>query len=250
MWWGGVGMFDTLVVIPARRGSSFRQKNVLECAGRPLVEWTMEAASGLANVADVIISTDDFYVGESAKKFGFRVLDRPASLADDRATLDEVLYHIFLNSPDHYRHFILLPPTSPLRTGAHVRDAFYLYGSRCADGLISVREERRSIWKRHDIYARPIIERKRNRQLETPVFVANGSIFIVSRKVLARTHRKVGGRMILFVMSERDSLDVHDAQDLDLANYYLSQNPSTKGTPKCLNDESLLRDPPDTSGTL
>ncbi|QOJ00417.1 MAG: acylneuraminate cytidylyltransferase family protein [Phycisphaeraceae bacterium] len=88
-----------LAVILARAGSKgVPGKNKANLAGRPCIAWTIDAAR--ASVAGrsgrVIVSTDDAGVAAVAASMGVGVIDRPAALADDRATVDDAARHAVL----------------------------------------------------------------------------------------------------------------------------------------------------------
>ncbi len=83
-----------LAIILARAGSKgVPGKNSASVAGRPCVEWTIEAALGASRVARVAVSTDDPAVQEIARKLGAEIVDRPHPLAADHAPVDDALRH-------------------------------------------------------------------------------------------------------------------------------------------------------------
>lgn len=84
----------TLAVVLARGGSKgLPRKNVLPVAGRPMVAWTLEHALRSARVSAVVLSTDDAEAATVARGLGVEVIDRPAELAHDTATVDSAARH-------------------------------------------------------------------------------------------------------------------------------------------------------------
>jgi 3-deoxy-manno-octulosonate cytidylyltransferase (CMP-KDO synthetase) len=62
------------IVIPARLGSTRLPRKVLRLlAGKPLVQWTWEAACRVAGPASVVIATDDAEVLAACRAFGAEV---------------------------------------------------------------------------------------------------------------------------------------------------------------------------------
>lgn len=62
---------DTLVVIPARYGSSrLPGKALLEISGRPMVQWVYDAARRVAIVDRVVVATDDERIVAAVERFG------------------------------------------------------------------------------------------------------------------------------------------------------------------------------------
>lgn len=124
---------DILVIIPARGGSKgVPGKNIKPLCGRPLIHYTIDAARAIAPDADIYLSTDSDEIAASAREAGLEVpFMRPAELAADNAGTYPVLIHAL----DHYRScrgtdpdiVVLMQPTSPFRTGTHLREALDLY---------------------------------------------------------------------------------------------------------------------------
>lgn len=122
----------TYAIIPARKGSKrLPRKNMLPLAGKPLVQWTIDAALDSREVDRVVVSTDWGVVGRVATDLGADVLARPAWLAGDKASSEAVIFHAIacMSQIDHQLHptpsdrILLLQPTSPTRSGADI-DAF------------------------------------------------------------------------------------------------------------------------------
>ncbi len=224
----GIFYFNTLmensflIVIPTRKNSSFKNKNLYPLSGIPLLIYTLETASDCVKapgIIDVVVTTDDHYAKAHAKENKFMVNNRPGNLATNHATLDRVMCYIAETYP-MYENYVCLQPTSPLRTATHVLEAMKQMLADRADSLLSVIPEHKSIWKEDALYARPIVERKKNRQDEDPVYIANGAIFITKKEIFKSHKRRVGGRVSLYKMSARDSIDVHDKADIKLAEYF------------------------------
>ncbi len=209
---------STLIVIPARKGSSFRGKNLYPLAGKPLIHHTFKAAHRIAN-SEVIVTTDDHYVKAEAEAYGYAVDDRPQELANSEATLNQVLYYIA--QKHNYALYCLLPPTSPLRTRQHVVRALDLMKETRADSVVGATEERRTIWREEGTFYKPLVEIKQNRQDVVPAYVTNGSLFLVKREIVMKYKSKFGGRVAILPMNSSESVDIHDQEDIELAEYYL-----------------------------
>lgn len=87
---------NTIAIVLARGGSKgLPGKNSAMVAGKPCVLWTLEAAMDSACVSRVVVSTDDEQVAKIAEDFGCGVIDRPADLAHDTATIDDAARHAY-----------------------------------------------------------------------------------------------------------------------------------------------------------
>jgi CMP-N-acetylneuraminic acid synthetase len=103
-----------LGLIPARGGSKrLPRKNLSLLAGRPLLQWTLDAARQSQRLERIIVSTEDAEIRDFCERQCVEVLRRPPELATDGATTAAVLQHaVEVLSPTVV---VLLQPTSPIR---------------------------------------------------------------------------------------------------------------------------------------
>lgn len=103
-----------LGLIPARGGSRrVPRKNLRPLAGKPLLQWTLEAAGESKLLDRFVVSTEDAEIGDFTAAWGAEILGRPHELATDGATTAAVLQDAVQRlSPDIV---VLLQPTSPIR---------------------------------------------------------------------------------------------------------------------------------------
>ncbi len=105
----------TLGLIPARGGSKgVPGKNIKEINGKPLIAWTIESAKKATKLDKIVVSTDSDDIAGVARKWGAEVLIRPAELATDTASTQDVMVHALQNYPADI--LVLLQPTSPYRS--------------------------------------------------------------------------------------------------------------------------------------
>lgn len=127
-----------LAIIPARGGSKrLPRKNVLPLAGKPLINWSIEAGLNSQYIDKVLVSSDDDEVLSIAQQAGAEIIQRPAELAQDGSTSFDAIKHAIDNT-EAYDYIVLLQPTSPLRTSQHIDEAIQLLEHKNADAVISV----------------------------------------------------------------------------------------------------------------
>lgn len=84
-----------IAIIPARGGSKrLPRKNVLPVNGLPMLAYPVQCAKKSAVFDRVLVSTEDPEIKEVAEKFGAEVVNRPADIADDRASVVQVCQHV------------------------------------------------------------------------------------------------------------------------------------------------------------
>ena len=211
---------DVLGLIPARGGSKgIPRKNLVQVGGKPLLAWTVEAARGASELTRVVVSTDDDEIADAA---GVDVLRRSAELAADATPMLDVVRHAVSElSPDVV---VLLQPTSPLRRAEHVDAAVRLLLESGADAVVSVVAvpHRYSPEALMDVVDGRVVARgsARTRQEKELVYARNGPA-VLTRRVDRIGDDLYGGDVRPFVMDARDSLDVDDAFDFELADLLL-----------------------------
>ena len=128
-----------LGLIPARAGSErLKGKNTRPFAGRPLIDWTLDAALGSGLLDAVAVTTDDPAVAALASARGVAVIDRPVELAGSDALIHDAIAHALGVVGHDWDYLVLLQPTSPLRTAADIDGALTLCHARSAPAVVGV----------------------------------------------------------------------------------------------------------------
>ena len=217
----------TLAIIVARGGSKgLPHKNILPCAGRPLIAWSIDAARAAVTVDDVVVSTDDADIAEVARAAGVDVpWLRPAALATDEATVAEVVVHALSQQKAMPTGLVLLQATSPLRTGADV-DACVAALSTAPSCVSLCAVSEHPAWMMrlaHDGRLSPLLGELpsgRRQQLE-PLHVLNGAVYAARVDWFLRERRFIGAETTGYVMPVERSVDVDTALDLLLCDAIL-----------------------------
>lgn len=118
---------NCLAIITARGGSKrIPRKNIKNFCGRPIIEYSIEAALNAGIYDEVMVSTDDQEIAEIARNAGAKVpFMRSEKTSGDFATTADVLLEVF----DWYRdngyefsHASCIYPTAPFVTSEKLRD--------------------------------------------------------------------------------------------------------------------------------
>ena len=219
-----------LAVVPARGGSKgVPRKNLQELGGRPLIAWTIEAATCSRAVGRVVVTTDDEEIASESREYGAEVpFLRPAALAEDTTPSMDVIVHAldWLAENEGYApaSVVCLQPTSPFRPASDVDAAFDLFKTKRADAVVSVSEaEQHPAWmKTLDAEGRladlvESRERADRRQDLARVYALNGAIYLARRELLLAERTWYAGRTYGYVMPRERSLDIDTPWDLHLA---------------------------------
>jgi N-acylneuraminate cytidylyltransferase/CMP-N,N'-diacetyllegionaminic acid synthase len=219
-----------LGLIPARGGSKgVPRKNIRELAGIPLIAHSIQAARDATAIDSVVVSTDDGEIAEVAESHGARVpFMRPSELATDEAPTAPVITHALETLHDAgeaYDSFVLLQPTSPLRTATDIDEAYSLYNDSESDSVISVYPTYDTRWKRTPEDAKKLnyTDADKRRQDRDPEYVINGAIYITDVKQFFQTEETITGTTKMYEMTERESVDIDTPFDLWLAEQILTK---------------------------
>ena len=128
-----------VAVIPARGGSKrIKNKNLKNFKGKPLIQWTIETALNSKYIKKLIVSTDSHEIVKVSEKFGAIVpYMRPKNLALDNSPTIELVLDL-LNNDKSISEFLLLQPTSPLRTSDDIDAVIELKIKKNAPSVVSV----------------------------------------------------------------------------------------------------------------
>jgi CMP-N,N'-diacetyllegionaminic acid synthase len=204
-----------LGLIPARGGSKgIPLKNQKELLGKPLLQYTIEAALGSEMLDSVVFSSEDPSLIDLAKKMGAEVpFVRPGHLATDTASSIEVVEHALeaLSAMGrNYDAVCLLQVTNPFRTSQFIDKAILKFKEAGTDSLVSVLKVPHE-FNPHWVYE--VSEKdtlkvateedeviKRRQDLPT-AYYRDGSIYVTKSDVVTSQH-SLYGKEISYIESD------------------------------------------------
>lgn len=182
-----------LCVIPARGGSKrIPGKNLKVLAGKPLIQWTIDAVKQTGY--PWVVSSENKDIGSFARD---NWLFRPYCLAQDDTTTGAVLVHAAVDCSCDL--IVCLHPTSPIRNPDHIIQAVNMLWSSNAPALASVSCHKRC-------------------------YVHNASIYVLRRDFLLETKQHHSEQSIPFLMDKRHSIDIDDMTDWKIAEALINGN--------------------------
>jgi CMP-N,N'-diacetyllegionaminic acid synthase len=216
-----------LAIIPARAGSKeIPGKNTMECGGRPLIGWTVQACDQSQLLDWAVISTDIIDMPSMVPDILEAVMPvnvEPAGDISDDAQIEDRLDSI-IQSYDP-RIIVLLQPTSPVRTGKQIDEAIQQLERDGADSLLSVVPSHAFTWTMLDgeAIANYGYEHRPPRQHLAQRYEETGSIYVFTREHWDRTHNRLGGRISLYIMPEACRVQVDTIFDHWIAEQILQK---------------------------
>jgi CMP-N-acetylneuraminic acid synthetase len=219
-----------LAIIPARGGSKrLPRKNILPLLGKPLIQWTSDAALASKYIDTVMVSTDSKEIVEISESCGVSTpYLRSDVLSNDVATSIDVVLDVLENYENNNQLFdlvMLLQPTSPLRKCEDIDEAVELFIEKSAHAVVSVAEcDHSPLWSNtlpSDFNLSNFISNEvlNKRSQDLPVYYRlNGAIYIFDvEKIRKNSNYLSSPNTFGFVMSKNRSVDIDDEFDFYLA---------------------------------
>ena len=219
---------NILVVIPARGGSKgIPRKNLRLLNGKPLLYYSINTALNSKFDLDVYVSSEDEEILNTSLQFGAKVHKRDISIADDKSTLDPVIYTCYkyasqIENKD-YDYIITMQPTSPLlKTNSLDSAIAKSIENKEIETIIAAKDDTHLSWRKESDKFLPNYEKRLNRQYLTPTFTETGAFFITRKDIITPTNR-IGKNVELYILSNGEEIDIDTYEDWNLCEYHLKR---------------------------
>lgn len=232
---------NILGIIPARGGSKgIPGKNIRPLHGKPLIQYSIEAAQQSRLMDRLILTTDSPDIAEVGRSLGAEApFIRPPELAQDNTPMLPVIEHAVLYlEQGGWRAdiIILLQPTAPLRRAEHIQSAVKMLTELKCDSVVSVVQipEHYSpdfAYKVDGGLLKPFLEgggRATRRQDTRPAFSRDGTIYVFWRDTLMNKHNIYGEKCHPLILPNDQSCNLDTMEDWAGAERMISsqeQNP-------------------------
>jgi CMP-N-acetylneuraminic acid synthetase len=229
---------QVLFLLVGRGGSKgLPGKNLREIGGLSLVGYKAKAARQSRYCTRLIVSSDSAEIRAEAMRHGAEmVFERPAELATDTASSNDVILHamdwIETHEKRRYDAIMLLEPSSPFARPEHFDQAIELFVARKASLVVGMREtEVASVFVGtlgEDGSIGGIVEKMlrtpaQRRQDQPPEVTMNGALYLIGWEAM-RKHRKVyadPSASYGILMDRLHSIEIESAADLAYASYVI-----------------------------
>lgn len=229
-------------VVPARgKSKRVKNKNLRILCGKPLIAHSIESAIQSRLCNKVIVSTDSKKIARVAKAHGAEVIMRPAKLALDTSPIDDSIRHVIghLKRKENFIPdiVVLLQANVPVRKSGEIDDVLrMLTKNRNASSIATVysvdqRPEWAKVIDNKTKMIKPFMKPTNSyRKQDLPeLYLLDGAIVAVRTSVLLKAkgikkiHAYLGDKIISFVHDKKYAVEVDEAEDFWLAEYYLKK---------------------------
>src|SRR5262249_2081136 len=220
-----------LGLVPARGGSKgIPRKNIRPLAGKPLLQYTAEAALGAGRLSTVVLSTEDEEIADVGRTCGLRVpFLRPKDLAEDTTATLPVVQHAVRwleRNGESFDAVCLLQPTNPLRRAVDIDSCLDLLEQSDADAVISVLPvpaEHNPLWVYFEgadgtlRLSNGEVEPIPRRQELPNAFHRDGSVYATKTQVVMQKNSLYGDRVVGYLIDPVCSVNIDGPEDWDRA---------------------------------
>jgi CMP-N,N'-diacetyllegionaminic acid synthase len=213
-----------LAIVPARGGSKgIHNKNIRTLWGRPLLQWTLQAALDSKYIDLVVLSSDSELILSNSLP-GVMNLTRPASLATDSAQIEPTVEHVLDEVGGDYATVVLLQPTSPLRTAEHIDEALRLMWDTGSDSELSVVASHALLWQPDGTPLYDRTTRPTRQAMAHSISEENGAIYATSVRSFKSTGIRSGGKVALYHMEDYHRVQIDDPYEISLAEILMEEH--------------------------
>jgi len=212
------GAQRVVAFIPVRGGSkSIPLKNIKMIAGKPLVQWVVEAAVNATCIDEVFVATDSDEIRAVVEGFDcpdLTVVSRSAETATDSASTESALLEF--SERASFADVFLIQATSPLLRGSDLDAAWEKYQEGRYASLLSVVRQKRFFWEEREDGGVPLNyhpNSRPRRQDFAGCLVENGAFYLSSRQAVLASRCRISGRIGLYQMPPNTYVELDEPED-------------------------------------
>lgn len=219
---------NILLVIPARGGSKgIPRKNLRLLNNKPLIYYSIQTALSSRYNLDIYVSSEDDEILNSASQFGVNIHKRDKNIADDKSTLDPVIYACYQyakkSKNKDYNYIITMQPTSPLLKRNSLDNAIeIMINNPEIETMIAAKDDTHLSWRKEENRFLPNYTERVNRQYLIPSFTETGAFFITRKDIITSSNR-IGRNVELYLLKNGEEIDIDTYEDWNLCEYHLQR---------------------------
>ena len=218
-----------LIIIPARGSSKrIKNKNLVKILNKPLISWTINFAKKLRKKDyDIVVTSDCTKIKKICRIENINFLQRPKKIANDYATMHEVIFHALNNLNQNYKYIVLLQPTSPLRKLNSIYKSIKILDiKKKFDSLIHLAKDFSFTGKVINNLWLPDYNLDKRTQDIKGKYLPTGNLYVY-RSFLYKNKIQLPKKTYGLISDNKKWVDIDNQKDLIILNYYL-QDPRNR----------------------
>jgi len=217
--------YKVVALVPAR-GNSLRlkKKNSRFFLGKPLINWTLDAAKHSKYIDKVVLSTDSTKILKIASSYkNLDLKKRPKILAKGNTSIYDVI-KFELKKYLNYDILILLQPTSPLKTSKDIDKCLELMIKNRRSSCVSFTESKQIPYNIYNIDKSLKLKRivkKKNTKNDKKYYFASGDIYISFLKKILIKNSFIHKDTYPYIIKNSKTVDINDIVDFKIGEFLL-----------------------------
>ena len=225
-----------LCIIPARGGSKgLKKKNIQILNNKHLIFYPINFIKSSKYNIDLFVSTDDKKIANIAKKYGADVpFLRKKKFAKDLTTTEETLQNALIEYERYknkiYEYCIFLTATDIFRRSEWLEIGINkIINNPKLESVFVGYKTHKNYWEQNDkgkwLRLKKWMRTYSSRQIRKSIYREDTGLFCISKAKLWREGRRIGDKV--HIIENNDDLsfiDIHDKNDLELANIIIKKN--------------------------
>ena len=225
-----------LCIIPARGGSKgLKKKNIQILNNKHLIFYPINFIKSSKYNIDLFVSTDDMKIANIAKKYGAEVpFLRKKKFAKDLTTTEETLQNALIEYERYknkiYDYCIFLTATDIFRRSEWLEIGINkIINNPNLESVFVGYKTHKNYWEQNDkgkwLRLKKWMRTYSSRQIRKSIYREDTGLFCISKAKLWREGRRIGDKVhIIENNDELSFIDIHDKNDLELANIIIKKN--------------------------
>ncbi|MDB3890139.1 acylneuraminate cytidylyltransferase family protein [Candidatus Pelagibacter sp.] len=209
-------------IILARGGSKgIKNKNLIKIKNRPLIFWSINKSLESKEINFTWLSSDNPKILKTAKILGAKIIKRPKSISNDKASSESAWQHAirYIKNKHEIDVVVGIQPTSPIRGHGDFDKAIKLYNKKKFDSLFSsTKIQDVNIWKykNNKLIANYNFKKRKRRQEIINNYLENGSFYIFNANKFEKSNNRLFGKIGTYEMDKKYSFQIDDYIDLKI----------------------------------
>lgn len=218
-------------IITARAGSKgIKDKNIYPINGKPLINYTIDAAKMSSYVDAIYCTTDGENIKNCCLENGCNVIDRPPELAlDTSKSIDCIIHAIeeLKKQGKHFDYILQLQPTSPLRKSFHIDGIIKECIDKNLNQMLSVHQVKYNPilvrWQKEEALTNVLTQQSTVRRQDMPKAVYVNGMLYLSKTELLSSETSLNDIPYGFEVDQKYCIDINDMNDIYLAEEMLKE---------------------------
>lgn len=220
-------MKKAIAIITARGGSKrIPRKNIKEFCGKPMIQYSIEAALASGIFDEVMVSTDDEEIAQISREAGAKVpFMRSEKTSNDYAVTADVLMEVleeYEKRGMEFESMCCIYPTAPFLTGEKLQEAYELLNTRDANQVLPLipfsfpPQRCHVIDGDYAVMKWPEHKNTRSQDLE-PYYHDCGQFYFYKVSAFLEAKGSITEKIVPLLLSELEVQDIDNSTDWKLA---------------------------------